>query len=179
MSPETTESERRSSRRSEFRLPFQWQILSGDESLDEQVRRWALEPDLEQQRRQVQLAAEFEQAAGAVRDVTVTAALRALHARVELLESQAPNRSSAPSRQRVELSADGLGFWSDRALDTGSRLGVHVILPSGYQLIGEATVSRCNMESGGSNESRTYRIGVKFEKLDPAASRRLTRLVIS
>jgi hypothetical protein len=165
--------DRRASRRAEVRLPFQWRLLTGTDTLSAELQRWKLQSILQRQHRQADLEGEFEQATRAVADPAAVAALRALSARLELLEAMPLDESSEPPRQRLELSAEGIGFWSGQRLNEGDRLAIHMILPGGYHLTSEATVSRVRSQEG------RFRVGASLGELDSVSARRLTRLIIS
>jgi len=173
--------ERRTSRRSEFRLPFQWQQLAQGESLQTQIARWSLEGILRTQQRVAALTADFEQAAMAVRDTATATALRALQGQVDLLQSSSFAAGSNPHPAHLELSADGIGFHSTRQLPIQAQLALHVVLPDGYHIVAEEKVSHarsvCNQSSGSSIDG--YRIGAALAAIDAISARRLTRLIIS
>lgn len=170
--------ERRTSRRSEFKLPFQWQVLAEDETLSGQIRQWSLDDVIQRQQRAASLEADFEQAARAISDTATSTALRALQSRVDLLESATAALTPLPAKSYLELSTDGIGFWSRQALSNSDRLVVHMVLPGGYQLVASACVSHCQPQSG-KDGSPAYRIGAQLSALDAVSGRRLTRLIIS
>ena len=168
--------ERRTSRRSEFRLPLQWQILNEEQSLSSQIQRWHLDRVLQFQQQSASVRADFEKTMAAVRDSAVSGALRALSSRLELLESVSTSTGVRPEPIRLELSADGLGFHTRTPVNTGARLAVHIVLPDGFHLVAEATVSHCAENS--SDSSPVYRVGARLESLDANSARRLTSLII-
>ena len=173
--------ERRTSRRSEFRLPFQWQCLASGESLQTQIARWSLENILNAQQRFAALNADFEQAAMAVKDPATSTALRALQSRLDLLQSTSFSAGGNPPPAHLELSADGIGFHSEQLLPIATELAVHVVLPDGYHLVAGAQVSHARAISGQSSRisERGYRIGAELTTTDAVGARRLTRLIIS
>ena len=170
--------ERRTSRRSEFRLPFQWRLLTEGDSLATQIRRWSLEDVLQRQQRTAFLETDFEQAARAIPDSATSTALRALQTRLELLESATAALTPTPSKSYLELSTDGVGFWSKQPLTEGDQLVVHIVLPGGYQLVASACVSHSQPQPD-KDGTPAYRIGARLSQLDPVSGRRLTRLIIS
>jgi hypothetical protein len=161
--------ERRTSRRTELKVPFRWLALEATD-LRDQIRSWGLEDALERQRRDATLDADFEQAAAAVSDSAARAALRALKARLELVREV--SMSDAPPRQVVELGADGVGFVTGINVDAQATLAVHLVLPSGYQVVAEARVTNVRKATGG------FRVGARFIDLDGPTGRALTRLIL-
>lgn len=168
--------ERRTSRRSEFRLPFQWQTLPEEQSLNSQIQRWHLDRVLRFQQQSASVRADFEKAMAAVRDSAVSGALRALNSRMELLESISTTTGVRPESVHLELSADGIGFNTGKPLTENTRLAVHIVLPDGFHLVAEATVSHCAADHQQSD--RPYRVGAALENLDASSARRLTALII-
>ena len=168
--------ERRTSRRSEFRLPFQWQILPEEQSLSSQIQRWHLDRVLQFQQQSATVRADFEKAMAIVRDSAVSGALRALSSRLELLESVSTSTGVRPEPVRLELSADGVGFHSRTPVPADARMAVHIVLPDGFHLVAEATVSHCAGNSDDANP--VYRIGARLNRLDANSARRLTSLII-
>ncbi len=72
----------------------------------------------------------------------------------------------------MELSADGIGFETRKPLKPGTWIGIHLVLPTVYHLLGNARVNHCEARQGG------CWIGSELVDLDPATAKKLTRFVI-
>lgn len=164
--------DRRTSVRRQALLPFAWRVLPEDASTADAVRALDLPAPLALQSRLAELDEELRRAAAALPDHRVLDALRALDAKLSVLEEAIFAAVPTPSSGPVTVSADGVGFTASEALAVGSRLAVHLVLPVAQHVIGLGCVRRCVVEQQG------YGIGVELLGLDAQAARRLTRYAI-
>ncbi|MCB1683990.1 MAG: PilZ domain-containing protein [Pseudomonadales bacterium] len=186
--------DRRASLRVQARLPFQWQPLASREELKDLITRWGLAHHLEIQQSLATLDGQLERAMHDVRDPAVTTVLRLLDDKLDLIARSVRQdvERQIPRAVDIELSAEGMAFNHPSPLPVGTLIGVHLVLPAqgpsgvfhllctgrttaaGVRHPGSATVSSIQSATGDGNH-----LGVQFLDLPPAASRRLTRFVIS
>lgn len=171
--------DRRGSLRRQVTLPFQWCLTSAEQLADicdalHLPRSYAL------QSRLADLDDDMRRATAALDDSRMVEVLRVLDARFAVLEEALLADGNLPAAQVLELSADGIGFTTDQALPQGASLGLHLVLPVSYHLVGRACVTHCAaIERNAATPTPGYRIGAEFRGLQPAAARRLTRFAIS
>ncbi|HEX7035960.1 MAG TPA: PilZ domain-containing protein [Pseudomonadales bacterium] len=164
--------DRRTSVRRQALLPFAWRALPDDASTADAIRALDLPAPLALQSRLAELDEELRRTTAALPDHRVLDALRALDAKVSVLEEAIFATVPTPAPAPVTLSADGVGFTAAEALAIGSRVAVHLVLPVAQHVIGLGCVRHCSAEPQG------YGIGVELLELDAQAARRLTRYAI-
>jgi len=165
--------ERRDTLRLDLSLPFQWLAYADQPALDRVNADLAADPQLERRWEAAALATELERALRGLTDAATSAALRILGRQVELLTDAALARPDPPPEVGLNLSAEGIGFLSPSILVPGTWLGVHLILPGDYPLIGSARVSRCVESANG------QQVGARLVELSPGAERRLNRYLLA
>lgn len=168
--------DRRASVRRRVALPFNWAELTAEATAMELCDVLAVPRALAVRSRLADLDDEFARAAAAIGDARVADAVRALDRKVGVLEEALLAELPLPQAAELELSADGIGFAASRALPVDTWIGIHLVLPVSYHLVGLARVSRCAPPASG--EPERHRIGAEFHGLEAPAARRLTRFAI-
>lgn len=164
--------DRRTSVRRQALLPFAWRALPDDASTADAIRALDLPASIALQSRLAELDEELRRAMAGLPDHRVLDALRALDAKLSVLEEAIFATLPTPAPCPVTVSADGVGFNADEALPVGSRLALHLVLPVAQHVIGLGCVRHCIADQQG------YGIGVELLGLDAQAARRLTRYAI-
>lgn len=175
-------------------MPFQWQVLTSGEKLEDLVARWGLTHALEAQQLLAGLDGDLERALHDIRDPAVTRVLRLLERKLDLIVRCAAQTGDQqiPGLADIELSAEGMAFNDATSLPVGTLIGVHLVLP-GQALSGVfhlVCTGRTTGTDTGQPGSATlssiqtgtvegFHTGLQFLDLPPASSRRLTRFVIS
>lgn len=163
--------DRRASVRRQAVLPFSWRPIDADATLADVCRALDLPHSLILQSRMAELDEELRRLT-AVLDTRTADALRVLDTRLSLLEEALLAAAPRPAPRPVTVSADGIGFEESAAVDIGSRIGMHLVLPVSQHLVVRGRVSHCRPTQPG------YRVGVELLDLEPTVARRLTRFAI-
>lgn len=164
--------DRRTSIRRPAVLPFTWRPLPDDASAADALRALELPAPLLLHGRLAEVDEEFRRASAALTDPRLVDALRALDAKLSVLEEALFAAVPAPPATPVTVSADGIGFSNAKALRVGSRVAAHLVLPERQHVIGLGQVRHCVADSEG------FAVGVELLELDAQAARRLTRYAI-
>ena len=167
------DQDRRTSLRRQDTLPFAWCQCDAEPNLTDICQGLGLPVAAASNSRLTDLELEASQAIGGIRDTAVAGALTLMNRRVSLLQDALLGNLTIPDSISLDLSAEGLGFRTRGTLESGSWLGIHLVLPDGFHLICGGRVNHCQPDEDD------YVVGVSLEKLDEAAARRLTRYVIS
>ncbi len=107
-----------------------------------------------------------------ISDSSVIGALRLLDAKLDLLCEAQQVSVTVPDWKSIELSTDGIGFETRETLTSGSWIGIHLVLPTVYHLLGNAKVNHSEGRADGGW------IGAELHDLDAASAKKLTRFVI-
>ncbi len=165
--------DRRTSLRRQDTLPFAWCRCDAEPNLTDICRGLGLPVAGASNSRLTDLELEAGQAIGGIRDAAVAGALTLMNRRISLLQDALLGNLTIPDSISLDLSAEGLGFRTHAALESGAWLGIHLVLPDGSHLICGGRVNHCQ------SDEDEYIVGVSLTQLDEAAARRLTRHVIS
>jgi hypothetical protein len=167
------DQDRRTSLRRKDKLPFAWCLCEAEPKLTDICQGLDLPLVALSNNRLSDLESEANQTISGIRDTAVASALALMNRRVSLLQEALLGSLQIPAPVALDLSAEGLGFRNAVALASGSWLGIHLVLPDGSHLICAGHVNHCHPDGD------EYAVGVSLAQLDEAASRRLTRYVIS
>ena len=164
--------DRRLSLRTWVDLPLAWLRLSDPLSPTKLCESFELPVSVQLQGQLTEFDSELDHAFHNISDSTIISALRLLNSKLDLLCEAHQVDVTVPTRRSIELCVDGIGFETNEALPTGSWIGIHLVLPTAYHLLGNARVSQCEPRDG-----RCW-TGAEFLDLDPASAKKLTRFVI-
>lgn len=164
--------DRRTTVRRHASLPFAWKEIPDQASMAEACRALGVPAAAALHSRVAELDDEFRRLCATLPDPRVAEAVQLLNDKVALLEEALMSQAPLPPAQPLEVSAEGLGFESSHAVEVGTLIGVHLVLPVSYHLICRARVSRCAPGEHG------HQIGVTLLNVEGPASRRLTRYAI-
>jgi len=165
-------TDRRLSLRTCVDLPFAWLPLAEPQSAVQLCESFELPAFVQLQGHLVELDTELDHMLHNVSDSAVIGALRLLDAKLDLLCEAQQVGVNVPAWKSIELSADGIGFETKEKLRSGVWIGIHLVLPTVYHLLGSARVNHIEVRDGG------CWIGAELHDLEPATAKKLTRFVI-
>lgn len=164
--------DRRLSLRTCVDLPLAWQPLTDPLSASKLCESFKLPAFVQLQGRLLELNTELDHALHNISDSSVIGALGLLNAKLDLLCEAQQVDVTIPERKSIELSPDGIGFETHEALSSGTWIGIHLVLPTVYHLLGNARINHCEARAG------RFWVGAELFDLEPASAKKLTRFVI-
>ncbi len=164
--------DRRLSLRTRVDLPFVWRPLTERLNASELCEWFQLPVIVQLQGRLTELDTELDHALHNISDSTTVAALQLLNTKLDVLSEAQEVEAPVPAKKSIELSANGVGFETTEALKCGSWIGIHIVLPTVFHMLGNARVNNCN------EREECFWIGAELLDLDPATAKKLTRFVI-
>lgn len=171
--PEQRSHERRAAIRRQATLPFAWHEVPASATLADACRALGVPDVLALQSRLAGLDEELQQTCAAVTDAPFAEALLILNRKLSVLEEALLGHAPVPAEHALTLSADGIGFGSERVLTPGAWLAVHLVLPVRQHVVCRAQVSHCRAVAADAHQ-----VGAMFHELPDSAARRLTRYAI-